>query len=231
MTANTPELSAILFDLDGTLIDTVPEIADAVNDALGELLKHQRLQDALVQSWVGSGAANLFKLALGHCGVDQASLQAEFDLRWATFQNAYAERCGTNSQPYPGAIECLQALQKAGYRLAVVTNKEGQFAREVINKHGMQDYFDTVTAGDTLASKKPDPMVLWATLDRLDTGYSRGLFIGDSMIDVETGAAAAVRTWAVTYGYHHGEFDKPLPQSMQPERFISGFDQLQALLV
>lgn len=223
--------AAILFDLDGTLIDTVPEIADALNDALAELAEDQLLDNALVESWVGGGAANLLKLALGHCGVPPALLQREFELRWEHFQPAYEARCGTNSKPYPGVLASLQALQEAGYKLGVVTNKEGRFAEKVIRNHGIENFFGVVMAGDTLTIKKPDPAMLWTALGRLGAGNTQGLFIGDSMIDVATGAAAGVNTWAVTHGYHHGEFDLPFTAEIQPQRFIANFAQLTSLLV
>lgn len=224
-------IAVVLFDLDGTLIDTVDEIADAVNDAVAPINSDQCIARALVKSWIGNGARTLFKLALSHCGVEQRLLQAEFDARWDGFYQAYADRCGTNSQPYTGVIACLQALQQTQYRLGVVTNKEDSFTHKVIAAHGMQDYFDIVIAGNTLPIKKPDPQTLLTAFDRLDEDYRRGLFIGDSMVDLKTGAAAGVRTWAVTHGYHHGDFDQTLPEATQPERFVAGFDEIKQLLV
>lgn len=227
-TAN--DIAVVLFDLDGTLIDTADEIGDAVNDAIAPLIDNRRLENALVKSWIGNGAGTLFKLALSHCGVEEACLQQEFDARWGAFHRAYANRCGTNSQPYPGAMTCLQALQQAGYRLGVVTNKEGDFTDKVLCKHGMYDFFDIVIAGNTLTSKKPDPETLWTTFSRLGEDRKNGLFVGDSMVDVQTGAAAKVRTWAITHGYHNGAFDQPLPAALRPERFVASFDEIKALL-
>lgn len=223
-------IKLVLFDLDGTLIDTLPEIADATNEALAPLLNNNPIENPQVQTWIGNGAANLFKLALRHCGITEVSLQQEFDARWPDFQSAYAQRCGNNSTPYPEAVNCLKTLQHAGYRLGVITNKEGHFAHKVIHNHDMQDYFELVIAGDTFKTKKPDPQILWAAIEQSGLERTQALFIGDSIIDLQTGAAAGVHTWAVTYGYHNGQFDKPIPEPSRPERFISGFDELTTLL-
>lgn len=224
-------ISVVLFDLDGTLIDTVDEIADAINDAVAPLKPGKRIERALVQSWVGNGAAMSFKRALRHCGVEESVLQREFDARWDCFYEAYAHHCGTNSQPYAGVMACLQALQQANYRMGVVTNKEDAFTHKAIAAQDMQRYFDVVIAGNTLPVNKPDPQMLLTAFDRLGEDHRQGLFVGDSIVDLQTGAAAGVRTWAVTYGYHHGEFDRPLPAATQPERFVDGFDEIRQLLV
>jgi len=225
------ETQLILFDLDGTLVNTLLEIADAINDTLPAIYGVDVIENDLVQSWIGNGAANLFKLALTHCGIQKANLQAEFDSSWPLFQQAYAKRCGTNSPPYPGVMECLSALKKSGYRMAVLTNKESHFAEKVIDNNGMSPYFEAVIAGDTFDCKKPDPRVMSLTLEQLKLSASDVLFIGDSMIDIKTGVLAGIKTWAVSYGYNHGEFDTSEANSCQPERFIEDFHQLKKLLL
>lgn len=228
---NLNNLSAVLFDLDGTLINTIPEIADSVNEALAPLLNGTPLDDATVQSWVGNGAASLFRLALRHCGINDTTLETEFNARWPVFKKAYTKRCGTNSKLYPGVIDCLQALQDANYKLGIVTNKEGSFAEKVLANNGLLDFFEIIVAGDTLAVKKPDPQLIWHTLDQLKVAHDQALFIGDSMIDIQTGLASGVTTWAVTYGYHHGEFEARQGDANRPERFIASFDELRERLL
>jgi phosphoglycolate phosphatase len=225
-----PDISVVLFDLDGTVVDSAGEIADATNTAIAPLTGGKALDYELVRSWVGNGAGVLLRTALRHCGIDEADLETEFHARWGDFRTAYSDCCGTNSSLYPGALECLEALRQAGCRLAIVTNKEGEFTEKLLAAHNIRHYFEVVVSGDTLPVKKPDPEVFWSTLNRLDVDRRKVLFVGDSMVDLRTGAAAGVRTWAVTHGYHHGEFDTALPESLQPERFVSGFQQLQELL-
>ena len=225
------DIKLILFDLDGTLVNTLLEIADAVNDTLPPIYGGGVIENALVQTWIGNGAATLFKRALTHCGIVNADLQTEFEASWPLFQKAYAQRCGTNSPPYHGVMDCLSALQKSGYRLAVLTNKEGHFAHQVIEKNGMANFFEAVTAGDTFDCKKPDPRVMHLTLEQLTLSASEVLFIGDSMIDIKTGVLAGIKTWAVSYGYNHGAFDIPEAAGYQPERFIKDFHQLKKLLL
>jgi len=220
----------VLFDLDGTLVDTAGEIVDAVNQSVAPLTGGEPLDYELVRSWIGNGTHVLFRSALGHCGIDAALLEAEFAARWDTFERAYAGTCGTTSTLYPGARDCLNLLHQAGYRMGVVTNKESEFTEKLLQLHGIRGLFDVVISGDTLAQRKPDPQPLWAAFERLGADRRTGLFIGDSLVDLRTGAAAKVRTWALTHGYHHGEFDRPLPAELQPERFVDDFHEIRNLL-
>jgi phosphoglycolate phosphatase len=221
----------ILFDLDGTLIDTADEIVDAVNDAVAPLTNGELLDHGLVKSWIGNGARVLFSSALRHCGIAEDDLETEFAARWDDFHRFYGERCGTNSQLYSDVSNCLEALIAHNYRLGIVTNKERAFAVKAIKQHKIENFFEILLAGDTLPVKKPDPQMLWVTIEQLSVESSKVLFVGDSMVDVATGAAAGVRTWALRHGYHHGAFEQPLSPKQQPERFLNSFAEMQELLV
>lgn len=212
----------VLFDLDGTLVDTAPEIADAVNDLLKELGK-PAVSDALVVQWIGEGARTLLRSALEHARVPVAELPA----LWSRFEVHYGERCGRRSTPYPGVRAALERLRDAGDRLAVVTNKETVYARRLLERHELASFFSAVVAGDSLAVKKPDPAVIRYALEELGATLDSALMIGDSVVDVRTARAAGIPVWTVRHGYHHGG----LVGADRPDRFIAHFDELGTTLV
>ena len=210
-------IHAILFDLDGTLVDTAPEIADAVNNCMKRLgLPNVGL--ALVRSWIGQGTRSTFTSALTHAGIPAHSISQH----WASFAYDYSERCGSSGQVYPGAQAALQRLRDLGLRLGVVTNKEGSFAHRVLVRHGLSEYFDVVVGGDSLSVRKHHPRMLTHALDAIDYAPSQALFIGDSVHDVHTARAACVPIWAVRHGYHNDL----LHGIDQPDRWLDSFDQL-----
>jgi phosphoglycolate phosphatase len=207
----------LLFDLDGTLVDTAPEIADSVNDLLREIGR-PTVPDSLALEWIGEGTHALLTQALGHAGVPTSELPA----LWPRFERHYGERCGTRSLPYPGVRAALGRLRDAGRSLAVLTNKEAVHAKRVLDRHELSAFFRLVVAGDTLAVKKPDPAVVHFTLQRLDAPASAAVLIGDSVVDVRAARAAGIPVWAVRHGYHHGR----LVDADLPDRFIDHFDEL-----
>jgi phosphoglycolate phosphatase len=212
----------VLFDLDGTLVDTAPEIADAVNDLLKELGK-PTVPDSLVVQWIGEGARTLLRHALEHANVPVGELPA----LWSRFERHYGERCGQRSTPYPGIHAALERLRDAGDTLAVVTNKEGVYAKLLLDRHDLASFFSTLVAGDTLAVKKPDAAVVRYALEKLGATLDAALMIGDSVVDVRTARAAGIPVWAVRHGYHHGGF----LGADRPDRFITHFDELGTTLV
>ena len=218
----------ILFDLDGTLIETAPEIADAVNDTLAAFDRAAVTQQQ-VNDWIGHGTRELLIQALAFVdGVDAQAVRssAGFASIEATFGQHYERRCGTRSQPYPGVPLMLEALKAAGVKLAVVTNKEDRYTRVVLDAHRLTPLFHRVISGDTLAVKKPHPAAVDDCLMRFSVARDRALFVGDSSIDVATARNAGIAVWALTYGYNMGQ---PIEDSL-PNRVISDFSALAALL-
>jgi phosphoglycolate phosphatase len=207
----------VLFDLDGTLVDTAPEIADAVNDLLQEL-RRPRVPDALVLEWIGEGTRMMLTRALKHAGIPDT----EFEALWPRFEVYYGERCGRRSTPYPGIRGALERLRAAGATLAVVTNKEAGYTRQVLDQHALTPYFALIVAGDTLAVRKPDPAVIRHALQGLGAHAEAAVLVGDSIIDVRAARAAGIPVWAVRHGYHHGR----LVGADLPDHFIDHFDQL-----
>ena len=201
----TPGL--VLFDLDGTLVETAPEISDAVNDTL----RHFRwppVSEALVASWIGHGTIALLVQAIARARgatPDEVRARGWVERVRPVYDRHYAERCGTRSRLYPGARALLAELRARGSRLAIVTNKEGRYTEHVLGIHGLDETFDRVVAGDTLPTKKPDPAGIRSCLAAFDVPAERALFVGDSSIDAATARNAGVPVWLVPHGYNMGE--------------------------
>ncbi len=222
MPAHTYEL--ILFDLDGTLVETAPEICDAVNDTLREARLPQVGQDQ-VEGWIGHGTHELLVQALAQVrGGSQEAIRHDPGLPViaARFMLHYAQRCGTRSQLYPHVLSVLQALRSRGVRLAVVTNKETPYTERVLAAHALTPLFDRVVCGDTLPTKKPDPAGILSCLSRFGVAPERALFVGDSSIDVASARNAGMAVWVLPYGYNMGQ---PIA-ACAPDRVIADFRAL-----
>lgn len=214
----------ILFDLDGTLIETAPEIADAVNDTLTRL-GHAPVTQKEVDDWIGYGTRELLIKALAKVlgtTTEQVRQAEAFPAIEAEFGQHYQRRCGTRSHLYPHVRETLQALRAAGIKLVVMTNKEGRYTQTVLDAHQLAPLFDRVISGDTLSVKKPNPAGIADCLQRFGVAPERALFVGDSSIDVATARNGGIAVWALPYGYNMGE---PI-ESCQPDRVIPDFSVL-----
>ena len=216
--------SLILFDLDGTLVDTAPEIADALNALLAaEGMPTVELD--LARSWIGHGTRELLVKALQHLalrGVREAGGPGAADKLMPAFGMHYLAHCGRASRVYPQVEAALDALREHGKHLVVISNKEERFAFTVIERHGLRDYFQLVIGGDTLPTKKPDPSGVQHCMKLFNVRPEQCLFVGDSEIDVATARAAGVPMWAVSYGYNHA---RPI-ELAQPDRVIQSFGAL-----
>ncbi|MEZ5706136.1 MAG: HAD-IA family hydrolase, partial [Burkholderiaceae bacterium] len=178
----------VLFDLDGTLIETAPEIADAVNDTLDQF-DLPRVSQQQVNDWIGHGTRELLIQALSSVTATHAEAirhSADFAEKEAVFGGHYERRCGTRSHLYPHVREALQALRQAGVKLVVMTNKEGRYTRTVLDAHRLAPLFDRVISGDTFPVKKPNPMGIDECRQLFGVDRERTLFVGDSSIDVAT---------------------------------------------
>lgn len=222
--AHSHPFDAVLFDLDGTLVETAPEIADAVNDTL-TALGHAPVAQQQVDDWIGHGTRELLVKALAQAlGLSLAAVRASgsFAAVEAEFGQHYQARCGTRSQLYPKVRESLETLRAAGVKLAVVTNKEGRYTQTVLDVHGLTPLFDRVISGDTLPVKKPDPAAVDDCLQRFGVARERTLFVGDSSIDVATARNAGIAVWALPYGYNMGQ---PI-EACGPDRVIPDLSAL-----
>lgn len=210
-------IRCVLFDLDGTLVDTAPEIADAINDTLRRL-KRAPVPEALARGWIGDGTRATLGRALAHAGLPEHELERA----WPLFQSDYLERCGTRSEVYPQVQGTLKRLAAMGVPMGLVTNKEAQFAHRVLVRHGLSEYFDVMVTGDTLPERKPDPAVVRHALGALGVDAEDALLVGDSAIDVRTARAAGIAVWAVRYGYA----SEPLVGDLQPDRVVERFEEI-----
>jgi phosphoglycolate phosphatase len=209
----------VMFDLDGTLIETAPEICDAVNDTLNHF-DLPAVSQQQVNDWIGHGTRELLISALAFARqTDVTTVRASDSLgsTAANFDRHYQRLCGTRSHLYPQVRETLSELKKRGVRLAVVTNKEARYTATVLDAHRLSPLFDRVISGDTMPRKKPDPMGIQSCLNEFGTPANRALFVGDSSIDVATARNAGVRVWALPYGYNMGQ---PIARS-EPDRLIA----------
>ena len=211
-------IDCVLFDLDGTLVDTAPEIADAINATLRRLGRGA-VPAAQVRDWIGQGTRETLRKALEHAAVP-GSDGAALDAAWPGFELDYGETCGTCSALYPGVRPGLERLRAQGRRLALVTNKEGAFAHRVLARHELCAHFDVVVAGDSLPVRKPDPAVVRHVIQTLGVDPRETLLVGDSAADVELARRAGIAVWAVRYGYHRGE----LTGRLRPDRWVDRID-------
>ena len=196
------EASAILFDLDGTLLDTVPDLHAAANAMLRDLGRPELPQDA-VRSYVGRGIPNLVKRLLsGNLEIIDGTAPPADAL--ARFRHHYARENGKVSRPYPGVIEGLDAFKAMGFPMAVITNKAATFTRPLLELTGLSEYFSVVLGGDQLPKVKPDPMALIWTCGRLGVSPTETLMIGDSANDFFAARAAGCPVFLLPYGYNEG---------------------------
>lgn len=211
----------VMFDLDGTLVDSVPDLAAAVDKALLALGRPVAGAER-VRDWVGNGARVLVRRALAgslqHEHVDDALAREALEL----FMAAYAES-HTLTTVYPGVPEVLDALRQGGAALAIVTNKPERFVAPLLDEKGLGDYFRWIVGGDTLPQQKPDPAALLHVLELAGIPRSQALFVGDSRNDVLAARAAGVTCVALSYGYNHG---RPIAEE-EPALVL---DDLRALL-
>ena len=209
----------VMFDLDGTLVETAPEIMDATNDTLRRFDLAEVTQQQ-VNDWIGHGTRELLIQALAHSGntpVSAVRASASLNLIAYEFDKHYQTRCGTRSQLYPQVRETLTALRARGVKTAVVTNKEGRYTATVLDAHQLTPLLDCVVSGDTLPTKKPNPAGIDHCLAQFGVTKDRALFVGDSSIDVATARNGGVAVWALPYGYNMGE----TIESCNPDRVIA----------
>jgi phosphoglycolate phosphatase len=216
-------IELVIYDLDGTLIETAPEICDALNDTL-EHFGWPAVGEDQVARWIGHGTGALLRQAVaGALAAPPESVDADRMASVGTvYDRCYARRCGTRSRLYPDAARTLEAQRRAGLRLAIVTNKESRYTERVLEVHALTGAFDTVIAGDTLPTKKPDPAGIQACLTAHDVPRERAVFIGDSAVDAATARNAGVPAWLFPHGYNMGQ---PI-ESVDADRVLPDFATL-----
>lgn len=197
-----PHPPLVLFDLDGTLIDSAVGIAEAVNRTLREL-GHGREDPGVVRGWIGDGARLLLHRALAHAGADLPDGLA-FDAAYAVLMRHYGESLPLQAVAYPGAGEALYGLRARGVRVALCTNKPERFIAPLLDALGWAALFDAIVGGDTLPERKPSAAPLLYIAERFGVAPADALMVGDSRTDADAAQAAGMPLLLVRYGYHHG---------------------------
>jgi len=192
----------ILIDLDGTLVDSVPDLAYCVDAMLARLGRPAR-GEAAVRTWVGNGVERLVRRALSG-RLDGEPDEADYQRAYPIFLELYAENTCNRSALYPGVREGLEFLREAGYPLGCVTNKAARFTEPLLQQLGIRDFFSIVISGDSLPRQKPDPLPLIHAAGHFGVKPEESLMIGDSVSDVTAARAAGFRIICTSYGYNHG---------------------------
>jgi phosphoglycolate phosphatase len=198
-------IECISFDLDGTLLDTASEIAEAANRTL-DMHGLERKPPAEIALLIGHGGRTLMLKLLARMLLDEPSLadRVRADDVLASFDDNYAMTIGSSSQPYEGAKVALNRLRGYGVRLACTTNKEHRHALRLLQTHGLADAFELVLGGDSLPQKKPHSSVLRHAARLLRVESRNFAHVGDSAVDVEAARNAGIAAWAVPYGFNGG---------------------------
>jgi phosphoglycolate phosphatase len=193
MTVGWNQIRLVVFDLDGTLVDSKHDLASSVN-AMRQEMGLGPLSLDLIASFIGHGATELVRRSLGTLATGE-----NVDKGMAFFLNYYREHMLDHTAPYPGVPEALEKLRT--HKLAVLTNKPVNFTREMLTRLGFMSYFAFVYGGNSFPQKKPDPVGLHKMMQDLGVPAAQTLMVGDSDTDVLTGRNAGVWTCGVTYGF------------------------------
>lgn len=213
--------AAVLFDLDGTLVDTADDLAASMNHALLTAGGHDPVAAGEVRHLVGYGARRMlvrgYELSAGRPASD-----AELDRATALFFSHYEANIAVHSRPFEGAVEMIEAFRARGARMAICTNKRESMARLLVDALGLTALFDSIVGADTLETRKPDPAPVRLCLEQ--TNAARAVFIGDSDTDIRAALAAGLPCFIADFGYG------PLTLADQATAKFSDYRTLPALI-
>ena len=195
----------VIFDLDGTLIDSVPDLADSVNFMLKELGR-KIFDEKIIRFWVGNGAETLVKRALSGSEKIDENIDTElFQKAKDIFLNHYNKNLSNKTYLYSNVKEVLEKLNELDYKLAIVTNKPYKFVKPILEKLEIDKYFPYYLGADSLDEKKPSPKPLLEVCKYYNTDVDLSIMVGDSKNDILSARNANMQSIAVTYGYNYGE--------------------------
>ena len=217
----------LIFDFDGTLIDSVPDLGDATNAMLTTLGK-ETYPISTIRNWVGNGSKVLVERALvGKIEVLEGELTVEeADHAEQVFFDAYKNLSGSKTVAYPDVDSGIRKLKAAGFTLALVTNKPIRFVPKILQSFGWQDLFSEVLGGDSLPVKKPDPAPLLHVCEALNVTPTQAVMIGDSRNDILAGQNANMDTLGLSYGYNYGQDIRELNPTEAFDDFAALVDYL-----
>lgn len=211
------DVGLLVFDLDGTLIDSLPEIGASVN-ALRRARGLAERTPVEIRNGIGAGARVLLKRTMD----DAFETESELDGLYQELLAEYRVRCAERPTPYPGVVEFLRKSEARGRRLALLTNKPLEITGRTLDALGWTDRFDPVLAPENSPARKPDPAGLIAILSTLEVPAERAVFLGDSHNDFEAGQAAGVFTLGYSGGYH-------TPDTGEPDLWFDDYDRLASI--
>jgi phosphoglycolate phosphatase len=221
---SAPAVQAALFDLDGTLLDTVADVSSALNRALAEQLA-ATLPQAEVRTLIGRGVPTMIERALARIPGGESAHAGRLIERYE-FHYGQIQRSGKmHTRAYPGVARGLAELHSCGLRIAVVTNKAASVSLELLSRLGLELWIDELIGGDS-GYRKPEPQPLLLACARLGVPPAEAVMVGDSLTDVLAARAAGVRIVCVPYGYNEGQDPRTLPC----DAFVESIDELPALL-
>ncbi|MGV6857404.1 MAG: phosphoglycolate phosphatase [bacterium] len=218
---NKPEM--FLIDVDGTLVDSVPDLAFCVDEIM-KLMDMPLRGEAAVRQWVGNGVPRLVERALCN-DLDGVPDKALYNKAYPLFLDLYAENTSKRSCLYDGVKEGLAWMKDEGFRLGCVTNKATQFTLPLLKDLGIYDEFELVICGDTLPEKKPHPMPLLHAAEKMGVDPAHSTMLGDSKSDVKAARAAGFGIICMSYGYNHGEDIR----NYDPDTVIDSMAELPSL--
>jgi len=195
-------VEAVVIDLDGTLLHTAPDLAEAANRMLAEMGLAPIAED-LIKTYIGNGVSRLIKRVLTR-SMDGEPAAELFATAQPIYEKHYLEVVSLNSRPFPDVVEGLKAMKQAGYRLACITNKAAKFTIPLLKDTGLHDYFELILSGDSLPKRKPDPLPLLHACQQFGVTPDKMLLIGDSLNDTQAARAAGCHVFCVPYGYNRG---------------------------
>ncbi|MDM8546943.1 phosphoglycolate phosphatase [Candidatus Venteria ishoeyi] len=214
----------ILIDVDGTLVDSVPDLAYCV-DEMQKLMDMPLRGEAAVRQWVGNGVPRLVERALSN-DLNGTPDIALYDKAYPIFLEIYQDNVSKRSCLYPGVKQGLEWLKAQNLHMGCITNKAARFTEPLLKDLGVADYFNIIISGDTLPRKKPDPMPLLHGAEFFSVKPKDSIMLGDSVSDVKAARAAGFGIICMSYGYNHGE-DINLAN---PDVVIDSFTQLPDVL-
>jgi phosphoglycolate phosphatase len=218
------ETEMVLFDLDGTLVDSAPDLAYSVDATLHEIGLPAR-GEAKIRHWIGNGIERTLKRAMldNMAGEPDADL---FNKALSIFMEIYSNNATRQSRFYDGARESMDYLKNNDYMIGCVTNKREKFTHILLKELGVFDYFGVVISGDTLPKKKPDPLPLLHAAEYFNVRPEHALMVGDSTNDVYAARAAGFKILCVSYGYNHGRDIR----EARPDAVVDSLAELPVLM-
>ncbi len=217
----------LIFDLDGTLIDSSGDLALSVNHTL-KTLNLPTYDIETIHHWVGNGAETLVKRALsGSITIDTSLEESYWKNALKILLDFYSKNLTVETVTYPNVITTLKTLKEQGYKLAIVTNKPFLFVEPILKEFGLNDLFEVILGGDSLDEKKPNPLPLLYVCQKLDISPSKSVMIGDSKNDILAGKSANIDSIGVTYGYNYGESIESYEPTIVCNRFEDILESLK----